>query len=346
MLGRIAISLLALPAASAFTLPDGATTAGEGELRVEWSSPPGCPSAQDAVDRVRGLLQKDVGEVLHRPLEARALVTPQESGKFRLELETRQGEESGVRSVEADSCQELTQVGALVIALTIDPELLERTNAAAAPAASASAAAPAASASAAPPEPPPPVEPQRVVLTDSEPEPSARRPRSVRLGPALAAVADAGTLPGVGVGFEFNFHGQWTRWRLELGGVWLPPRQGFVAGSAEVGGYVDLVAAAARACWLSPHRALRGGLCGSFELGRRSADGFGVLNPGSGTAVWVTPGIGLSGSYEFARGFLLRARLEGLVPLERSEFIIENVGPVHSPSAVVGRLAIGADADF
>src|SRR5262245_28730182 len=120
------ISLFAVPVASAFTLPESATSAEAGPLKVVWASPATCPQAREALERVQGLLGADISTVLHQPLEARALVTPVDGGKFRLDLEMKQGAEGGVRTVNADTCQELTQVGALVIALTINPELLER----------------------------------------------------------------------------------------------------------------------------------------------------------------------------------------------------------------------------
>jgi hypothetical protein len=352
MLGRNVISLLALPAASTFTLPDGATSADVGELRVAWSSPDGCPTAQDAVERVRGLLGQDIASVLHHTLEARALVTRLDSGKFKLELETRQGSEGGVRNVEADTCQELTEVGSLVIALTIDPELLERNATTAAPAASAapSVAPPPAPVEKVKSPPPPPTAAKARARPADERAPGAPRARGrgdeLGVGLGLAAVADAGSLPGTGLGMELGIHSQWSGWRLEFAGIFLPQRSELAAGSSVVGGRIDLLALSVKGCVFRQPGAFGGGACGVFEFGRRSAEGFGAAINGSASATWVAPGLGVYGGYEFSRGFSFRGRVEALAPLERSEFIVENVGSVDSPSAIVLRLGLGLDADF
>lgn len=333
------------------------TSLDAGPLRISWSAPEGCPPASDVLGRVRTLLASELATVLHHPLEVRAQVVQLESGRYQLELEIHEGGESGARTIEAATCQELVPAGALVIALTIDPELLERAHADAAGASgspASSAEAGAAAKSAAPAATPLPAQPpQREAARAAterasgaaDDERLARR-RAVTFGPGFRLVGDAGGLPGFGVGLDLSLHAEWRALRLELAGVWLPSRDALAASDASVGGSIQLLALGARACSVSVFGPLSGGVCGAFELGQLRAEAFGADHNGSGRARWISSGLGLNGRYRLSKRLLVAARVEGLFPLERSEFTVENIGSVYAPSSVTGRFALGLDVDF
>jgi hypothetical protein len=337
---------------SAVVAVQSSTSIDAGPLHVAWSAPQGCPQASDALARVQTLLGAEVGTVLHQPLEARAVVTELGSGRFRLDLEMRQGSDLGARSIEADSCQEVAQAGALVIALTIDPELLERRGPqqkeAGAPALPdvAPGKAPSAPVSPSPPRASPPPQVRSSAGDAALMAERTEGRRTLRFGPGLSLLGDAGSLPGLGAGPEFDVHAQWRWLRTELGFVWLPARRGLAAGHADVGGSIRLLTLAARGCAVRGSGVWTGGACIVFELGSMHATAFGAAVNGSGDISWISPGLGLTGGYSLFPGLSLRARIEALVPLDRSEFILENVGPVHEPSQLVGRLSVGLDADF
>jgi hypothetical protein len=119
-----------------------------------------------------------------------------------------------------------------------------------------------------------------------------------------------------------------------------------VAGFADVGGSVQLLALVVRECALARAEAWVGGACAAFELGRLQAQSFGAAEEGSGDSTWLAPALGVIGGYMPGRGLLLRARIEVFAPLQRSEFFVENAGVVHTPSALVARLSLGVDAYF
>jgi hypothetical protein len=306
------------------------------------------------LDRVRALLGSEIATVLHHPLDVAARVVELETGRYQLDLEMREGSDAGARRIEAATCPELAQAAALVLALTIDPELLERTHAGAITESPATAA-PGASASATPlPAPPPPrsrrsrgvIEPGGMETRESERPEARRSPRIFRFGPGLRLVGDAGSGPGIGAGGELGVHADWRALRLEFDGVWLPARRASSAVDSSVGGSIRLLALGARVCGLAVRETMAGGLCAAMEFGRLHAEAFGADANRSGEVSWISPGLGLFGRLKLAPEFGLLARLEGLVPLDRSEFIVENVGEVHRPSPLVGRLAVGVDIDF
>ena len=69
----------------------------------------------------------------------------------------------------------------------------------------------------------------------------------------------------------------------------------------------------------------------------------GVVNK---TKAWFAGRAGLLGIYPYGGLAALRLGLEGLIPLTRPEFALDNVGPVHQPSAVIGRLSLGLEMSF
>jgi hypothetical protein len=162
----------------------------------------------------------------------------------------------------------------------------------------------------------------------------------------IAGVLDSGSLPDLSLGAEASLHGRWQALRLELGASWLPPRRELSTGNGAAGGFVQLLSFDARGCWLSTiYRRIGAGVCSVFELGRRHGQAFGAVRNGSGNASWIAPGLGLLVSFRVRRELSWRARFETLIPLDRSEFIVENVGTLPAPRWLI-RLSLGVDTDF
>src|SRR5262245_20977934 len=115
----LAIALSWSPAARAEPLERGA-------LRLDWSAPGGCPNGVEIAQRIEALLGAPITAMTPEPIVARGKVTEVGPLRYELELETRQRDQRFVRSMQAPSCAELSDAGALVLALAIDPTLAER----------------------------------------------------------------------------------------------------------------------------------------------------------------------------------------------------------------------------
>jgi hypothetical protein len=139
--------------------------------------------------------------------------------------------------------------------------------------------------------------------------------------------------------------------RIEIGaGVW-PARTAIPAPQLpSAGGTVSLVAGSLGACLdvlgITASRPFELGPCGGFELGRLHAAGFGVSSPSEASTVWAAPKLGGHFAWSPIRRLAFVARLDAAFPLRRPTFVLENVGPVHRPSAVVGRAAGGVELRF
>lgn len=100
----------------------GPTWAQARSIDLEWSAPPECPDASALEREVLRLLGDTAAGETTR---VRASIARHDH-VFRLELWTARGEEEGTRTIEAASCDALVEAGALVIAISIDPEVLLR----------------------------------------------------------------------------------------------------------------------------------------------------------------------------------------------------------------------------
>jgi hypothetical protein len=90
---------------------------------VDWTAPPGCPSA----DWIRGRIEAFVGQKLsdarQQSLHVRAVVESMPEGDYRVTIVGR--DENGLRerTLSHSNCRKASEAAALIIALAIDPEL-------------------------------------------------------------------------------------------------------------------------------------------------------------------------------------------------------------------------------
>ena len=197
---------------------------------VEWITPPGCSSRESvlqAVTRALGLRSNaDVAAI-----RARAVVEARGPG-WRVELSTPGGE----RTLDADTCDQLADAVALILALASDP----------ARAAAPPAAAPPAAASVAPPgERGPPGGERR-----SPPAPATRTPP---LAIGAGQLADVGTLPGAALGAVLFVGLRVPPLRIEIAGAIWGLQRGSV-GDTGAGGELSLFSAVAQGCLLPVER--------------------------------------------------------------------------------------------
>jgi hypothetical protein len=283
-----------------------------------------------------------VSELTIPLLAARGRITLLAPGHYELVLETFQGEQRFLRTMQAASCAELTDAGALVLALAIDPMLSERrvgaTPTPPTPGAATSTAAPDATA---PPPPPPPPLLERPPLSPSEPSES-ERPARFLLG--ARAVVDFGSVADVAIGPGIGVALQWRVLEASLDGVWLPTRR--TLSTPGKGGDISLAAASLRGCY----RPLRGTLealgCAAFELGSLDGNGVGTVVRTHRSGLWAAPGAAVAGRLRLGSRFLLSLSAGALVPLEPIDFTLDNVGLVRRVPPLVARVEAGVHAHF
>ncbi len=350
-------ALLATPAAA------------EPEVRVnlDWHAPQGCPTRAEVLNETARLLGQ--GEAA-KPLHARGVVVRQSDG-YVLQLATQLDDSQGFRRLQATHCAELTQPAALVLALSIDPNVLTRQSQSAPP---GQAAPPVTSAvgslppteptaeplppppSAAPPPAPKAPDPART-LSPSNPAARdtrldsrrARQPHRSRTNSPLHARAgaggalDAGTLPAVALGGTLVLAGGYDRLELEARGALFATQTKAVGASAA--GDLSVTSGALSICYRALDIAQLSACAGS-EAGRLSGKGVGISDPGSG-AVWLWTGlVGARASQDIGEGLALWLRVDAAIAVNRPRFVLENVGAVHQRSRVGGRGALGAEVRF
>lgn len=304
---------------------------------VTWQAPADCPGPKDVQARLQHLLRDSSATARERPLAVHGRVLALASGGFELELTTKQGAEEYSRTLRASTCNGITDAGALVVAIAIDPELAERdaeVPVAAEEQPSAPAPAVAAAASNEPSEPP---------RTATRPK---GRTREVELGLAAGVLLDGGTLPGFGYGPSLTFLASSGPFSLELSGLGLLPRTATLPGEGGKGGQISLIAADLRACGHLGRLVFDVRGCAELELGRTHAESFGAEVNGSENQLWLAPGAGFVGVRQLRDWVSWRLQVLALFPARRPEFIIENAGSVHQASPIVLRVGLGIEAIF
>jgi hypothetical protein len=319
-----------------------------GALRLEWSAPGGCPNGVEVLERIEALLGARIADLRPEPISARGSVVAVEALRFELKLETEQRGQRFVRSMQAPSCAELGDAGSLVLALAIDPELVERQARAAEtkqPETSSLVAEPPPAAEVPKESPPaPPREPSRRV-DESAPEP---------IGPTdspewfarFGLLADFGTVSDSSFGPRVTVAAGFGAFRAELGVAWLPPVRSFTARNPDRGGDIDLLAADLDGCFLPFRGDLELQGCAGVEVGRLHGSGFGTVVERDGSALWLGANVTLLGRLRATQSLTLVAAGGALFVPQDTEFTLENVGVVHRVPNVVSRLGLGIEAAF
>lgn len=246
---------------------------------------------------------------------------------------------SRLRSFSASSCARLTETLALAVSLAIASGAVEPE-----PAGSGAASG------LTPPDPLPAA--NTLAAVESTDELAAARPdrgdaQGPRFGASAALVADAGSLPGVGVGVSLGASLGIDALDLNLLGTYLPPRGVSleappVTSSVPVA-EIELLAGSLLACVPRLVRApeLAFGACAGVEVGWLAGRGMGVDVSRSGGSWWTAARADAGARWRLARGFGLDVRLSALVPWDRDEFTVIGIGRVFRVAPVVGRATLG-----
>jgi len=315
-------------------------------VALAWSAPAECPSRAAVLGEVRAILEG--GAASAHSVEAAATVE-RAGQRWRVALTIRSDQGSGVRSLDADSCEALASAVALIVALAVDPTRRAPADAGAPPDAQAPARASTDADAGAAPSPP------------SSPQPRPHDEREEEDGPRLvvgvAGVADFGDLPSPALGGSVAVAGLYRRARLEARGRTYASQR--VADLARPAQGVDLayLGLDARACLavLATGRAARDGVavspCLGVDLSRVAGSGFGGTKTFSGNGSWVAFEGGLLGTWALASSVALRVGVDLLVPTSRPGFVVlapdgSTAESLHRPASIGGRFDLGVELRF
>jgi hypothetical protein len=291
---------------------------------IAWEAPAECPSVEDVVASVHALAPG----VLSDPSPARVFASVRVvEARYEVELRLHDGEDEFRRAFVGDSCEEVAEAIALVVAVLLDPvvsasNVQTRTTADVPPTPVIEAV---------PLEPPTPAAEDPI----EDPAPSIespRRPMPVRrarvraglklvggggYGPTNAGFGELGATAAV-----FS-----ERWRVELGGTWTPRR--VLRSDDEIGGRIDGWRVAARGCFVPRVGArdrLELPLCPGFELGQVRGRGLDEL-PVTLTASfpWIAVALGQGLWFAPIERLAIGVGLQLAVPLRGGRFLIETV---------------------
>lgn len=297
------------------------------DITLRWEAHEGCPDAEAVRAEVRRLL----GEAARAqaPLSVDAVVTRDDAGSH-LSLTLEGGESAGRRELSAARCDELASATALIVALAVDPEAvdpaaLEQLEGATQEAPrETTEPAPIPAATRAPPE----------TATEASAGPAPH------LSAAAAFILDAGSLPSIAPGLDAALGFRLARTRLEVGVTYLLPND------AETGGRrpaaeLRLLAGKLAVCQtlLGERRSLAA--CAAAELGSLMGSGGDITERRDGSSLWLAAHLSLTGALPIVDGLALQGGLGVALPLRRPVFTVENLGPVHQPSSIGGRLWLG-----
>ncbi len=350
----------------ALTLSLAGLAEGMNGLTLGWQAPAGCPDAA----MVRGRVVSMVGEEAAARADVQAMATVRaEAGRWQLELELRGAGGSDRRTLVDGECGALADAAALMIAVAIDPQARAvpedspPENVVPAPPGGdrpedGAATVPVVPMVDVPMVPPtvPAVAPVVVEPAVTEPDvpvledrPGPARARRISLGLRLGAgLGFARILPGVHAALDLALGVEGRLWRVELGGVFVPPVRGTAATDPSIGGRFRLGAGEVRGCGLPRMKRapVTFPLCLGFQVGAMhgQGEGAGLEVRSEARALWVALRPGAAVRWRPRGGRVgLWLGLDAIVALTRPSFITANNVTVHAAARVGGQASVGVE---
>lgn len=305
---------------------------------LTWVAPTSCPTQSEVELEIEKLLRAPLGDFDAGSFDAR--VRPADPG-FVARLELRGDHDSrAVRGFQADSCNELVDILALSVALSLGlanspGSLLPQKGKAGT------------------------VEPTQEATSSLEVPLEERSPQDDKSlqpnGPGsallLSLTGDTGSLPGPALGLTAGLELAWPEIQLRLAGSWFAPRFKAVDAtvSQSVGAELGLWAISLQAC--SPVNArtasLPLSLCGALEVGRLVGRGIGISTPRSSQSPWTALRLDLESEFQPVASSIRYFAGVGIgAPLVRNEFQLRAIGTVFKPDHLIGRAHLGVFFTF
>jgi hypothetical protein len=191
-----------------------------------------------------------------------------------------------------------------------------------------------------PPSPEPPPPPPRPPPRDAQPD---RGPRIWGLG-RLDLLGTIGQMPDPALGAGLSGGVVVNRLRLRLGAQAVLPQR--TEASSGKGGDLGMAAGLMEACLTLTRGPVRLGPCVGVEAGALWAHAFGVTQQGSGAGPWVAVTVGEELAFPVTGQLSLVVGSALVIPVVSPRFVLDEVGEVHQPAAVGGRLAVGVEVQM
>jgi len=333
-----------------------------GVFELRWEGTPGCPDAEAVALAVHRNLGNAPLAEREEIVRAEGRIRPGEGDQLELELSIDDGKGPGTRILQAETCDELADAAALIIAIAIDPDA----------AALEKAEEPAGEEPVVDDEPglvpAPPAgaaQPPREQSKESRPRANAtpaasgslgpeikrtatrpRGPRSVhvRLGARAVGGADVGMTSPIGAAAGLAFGILLPKWRFDLTAVYLPPRQAEAEANPDIGGVLQLWAVGLRAAWVPRAGSVGFPIGAAIELGAMHGRGQGsALEATSANALWAAAVAGPGLCWAVLQSLALTLELDAVVPMTRPEFLTDRDTLVHRASGVGARMLGGIE---
>jgi hypothetical protein len=313
VIGLLALFLLFATAVRA-QVPEGVT--------LDWRTGSECTSPLDLEWQIARLLGPEI--VVPEPLAFLAEVSALPAGRYALTLNLARGERRTQRKVELDSCPEVQDAVALLVAITLDPKAAIRAREAA-------------------PEKTPP-EPLRPPPAVTEPAPPRapdppREPRRLSIGLTVGAIGDVQTLPGLTAGPSLGTELSVERFRVWLEGHYFTPRYAQAA-SSDVEARVELTAGSAGMAYVADFGPIGLGPTLAAEFGYLRAVGSRLEDRRVTGTLWAAGLAGVRLDVQLHSRVGLRLGAAVGVPLRRPQLGLFPEPIFYRTSAVTGRIEL------
>lgn len=327
------------------------TRAQSGEsIELEWHALPGCPRAEQVIERIEALAGP--ATKLGTPLRAEATIS-RSAGRLRLKLVVRWGSLVGERNIDGVSCDDLAGAAAVNIALllrTAEPNGPATPIEGASPRSSAETTAPAPSgtrrgpeASAAPHD--------ATAATSATSVPRAalheddRSPARLRgfLQVPLASVA-FGPVPGPSFGASLGGGVSLEAWRFGADATFRLRRRLTLEDRPAVGAHIDRVDARVRACRAFGFADFELAPCAQLSLSHVWARGSGAhVRARTAESTWIGAGAGVQARLPLAPWVDIFAAIDVRIESARPRISVEGAGVVGQLGLVTVDLSAGVE---
>jgi hypothetical protein len=327
-------------------------------VHVSWQAPPECPSSSELVQMVEGFLGQPLDATRPQSLELSAVVRTLADGAHSAALTLATATGASERTLQHDDCRKLTEATALVMALTIDPSLVEAAAQARESAAPSTppVETPPASEEADPPSTAPPVvdapSPASMAAKPNDSAPARSRGSQEASAPqfwaGLNGVTGAGTVPGFALAAGGQLAVDWPRLRIAVAPRYWLPREAPVRNVPAAAVSIQLTSVGLRGCPLARVGGFTLAPCAGFDLGDMRGEGAGEAVAPTGTrhALWSAAAVGLEVAYAQSTVRPV-VGVEGAYTLERPRFGVVRDGAqleVFRPDRWVGQAYVGLAA--
>ncbi len=357
----------AMTSAETARAQDSGSPAQEPSVALIWIAPEQCPDERWVKAEVERLIGRPLVTAEGEPtIAVHGILEGTEKGGWVLRLRTVQAGNPGLRELEAEQCGTLAKAAALILALSIDPRAVEERRAertrgdGGTPTDAPFAAAVEVGAGEAETRRSEP-DGERVTETESEAlepeeqdEPETEVTTEGTSGPPLhlafriEALADAGTLPGMGAGMGAAVALLVERLRLEGSFGYWPEREGRIEEVPSLGAELGLLAGTAGICHRSWGELLSFSACAHIETGSLYGRGANVTRRLQGSALWLALLAGARAGWRVTRWGAFVLELGLAAPLLRPGYTLWVQGVtdralVHRPATVAPRLRVGIE---